>query len=241
VNLARLRIRAGDGTTAWTMLETLHQAVTDRTTVTIDGIDINTADLTNTHHDHQELRQWTWTVLLGTGSHALASAGRWDKARRRLEEHHGIGQRMLDGRQIAVISHTLAGRHTQASALLRGTVPGEPWENAVTSCLDLLCARADRIETSLQYRFKPEPGQAVFSARLDSASSTRSASTDPRRPPSPPNSCRMPTATGTPPETSSPTPAAASSPPTTKPVASCKPSASAASIVDPSPPWTWPN
>ncbi|BCY07291.1 hypothetical protein [Actinoplanes sp. L3-i22] len=167
VNLARLRIRAADGTTAWTILETLHQAVTDRTTVTIDGITITTADLTPTGDAHQELRQWVWTVLLGTGAHALASADRWDEARQRLEHHHGIGQRMLDGRQIAVISHILAGRTNRADHLLRTTVPGEPWENAVTGCLNLLCPHTDRADTSqLHRRLEPEPGQLVFWTRL---------------------------------------------------------------------------
>lgn len=167
VNIARLRIRADDGTTAWNILESLYRAVTDRTAVTIDGITINTADLTPTGDAHQELRQWVWTVLLGTGAHALASADRWDEARQRLEHHHGIGQRMFDGRQIAVISHTLAGRHTKADQLLRTTTPGEPWENAVTRCLTLLCTHTGRADTSQFHRgLEPEQGQLVFWTRL---------------------------------------------------------------------------
>ena len=167
VNLARLRIRANDGATAWTMLETLYDAVTDRTTVTIDDITIATADLTPTHQSHHELRQWAWKVLLGTGAHALASANRWDEARDRLTRHRGIGKRMLDGRQIAVISHALAGGADQAHAMLRDTTPGQPWENAVTNCLTLLCTPTRHNNAgSLYHKHDPEPGLAVFSTRL---------------------------------------------------------------------------
>ncbi|WP_345530601.1 hypothetical protein, partial [Actinoplanes utahensis] len=169
VNIARLRIRAGDGTTAWTILETLHQAVTDQATVTTDGITIDTAALTATATEHAELRQWTWTVLLGTGAHALATANRWDDARQRLEHHHGIGHRMLDGRQIAVISHALAGRHHDAAELLRTTTPGEPWENAVTIVLNLLCTTTTGGHDASP--FPPghvrSPGMEVFWTRHD--------------------------------------------------------------------------
>ncbi len=167
VNLARLRIRAGDGPTAWTMLETLYQAITDRMTVTIDGITIATADLTTTRESHRKLREWAWKVLLGTGSHALASAHRWDEARERLTHHKGIGQRMLDGRQIAVISHTLAGRTAEAHALLNNTTAGAPWENAVTDCLRKLCTPTGDTTDALRHHAQPpEDGLAVFWTRL---------------------------------------------------------------------------
>nr|WP_221383155.1 hypothetical protein [Actinoplanes polyasparticus] len=167
VNLARLRIRAGDGPTAWKMLEALHQAVTDRATVTVDGLSITAADLTATPESHRELREWSWKVLLGTGSHALASAKRWDEACERLAHHRGIGKRMFDGRQIAVISHSLAGRTAEAQAMLRDTIAGAPWENAVTSCLSMLCIPTDNADTDTLYHQQP-PGEglAVFWTRL---------------------------------------------------------------------------
>ncbi|MEU4594494.1 hypothetical protein [Micromonospora aurantiaca (nom. illeg.)] len=46
VNLARLHIRAGDGPTAWTLLENLYQAIATRTDTVIDGILIQAANLT---------------------------------------------------------------------------------------------------------------------------------------------------------------------------------------------------
>ncbi|BEL10779.1 hypothetical protein Q0Z83_089700 [Actinoplanes sichuanensis] len=167
VNLARLRIRVGDGTTAWEMLEALYQAITNRATITIDGLIIATADLTHTGESHRELRQWAWKVLLGTGAHALASAHRWDEAGERLTHHRGIGQRMLDGRQIAVIAHTLAGRTTEATTLLHDTTPGQPWENAVTDCLYLLCTAIDHNAAyTTYYQQPPGEGLAVFWTRL---------------------------------------------------------------------------
>lgn len=165
VNLARLRIRASDGTTAWTMLETLHQAVTDHTTITIDDITIATSDLAPTPKQHRELRRWTWTVLIGTGAHALASANHWDEARQRLEQHHGIGKRMLDGRQVAVISHALAGRHDNARRLLDTTAPGEAWEEAVTDCLTRLCD-TDRRTAQKAFPREPDPSQLLYWTRL---------------------------------------------------------------------------
>lgn len=142
VNLARLSTRAGDGAAAWTLLEHLYQAIDTRQPATIDGIDIPVTALTADPDIHRRLRRWAWATLLASGSRALAVAGRWDDARIRLEHHHGIGNRMLDGRQIAVIAHATTGRHTTAQQLLRTTEPGDPWENAVTACLQRLCAPA---------------------------------------------------------------------------------------------------
>ncbi|MFI7077571.1 hypothetical protein ACIBO1_09780 [Micromonospora sp. NPDC049903] len=137
VNLARLHIRAGNGPAAWTLLEELFQAIDIRTDTTIDGITVPAARLTNTPTAHSATRRWLWTVLLGTGAHALATAGRWDEASRRLSQYKGIGTRMLDGRQVKVIAHAMAGRHQQARAMLSATQPSEPWEDAVTTCLSL--------------------------------------------------------------------------------------------------------
>lgn len=59
-----------------------------------------------------------------------------------------------------------------ALALLRDTEPGEPWENAVTGCLTLLCSsgsgNADLDELLNRYHVidTPAPGVAVFHTRL---------------------------------------------------------------------------
>lgn len=173
VNLARLRIRAGDGPAAWDLLETLFQAIDTRTDTVIDGLTIPAGRLTDTPGTHTKTRTWLWTVLLGTGAHALATAGRWDEASHRLTQYNGIGARMLDGRQITVIAHATAGRHRQARAILDATQPGEPWENAVTACLLLLmpCSEPgdDQASTALTayHALGPaKPGLTVFHTRL---------------------------------------------------------------------------
>ncbi|MEV5695553.1 hypothetical protein [Micromonospora globbae] len=173
VNLARLQIRAGDGPAAWTLLETLFHAIDTRTDTVIDGLIVPAARLTEAPGAHAKTRTWLWTVLLGTGAHALATAGRWDEASHRLTGYNGVGARMLDGRQITVIAHATAGRHRQARAVLNATQPGEPWENAVTACLLLLTAGPDpgdeqAREALTAYRalLPAKPGLTVFHTRL---------------------------------------------------------------------------
>ncbi|WP_182884450.1 hypothetical protein [Microbispora sp. H10885] len=139
VNLVRLRIRAGDGTGAFEMLNSLYEAVTTSTDTVIDGLHVPVSELTATADDHRELRRWLWTVHLADGTRALTAAGRWQEALYHLRHHNGIGQRMLDGRQVAVIAHTIAGDLVTARELLEATQPGEPWEDAVTTCLAALC------------------------------------------------------------------------------------------------------
>ncbi|TDC37666.1 hypothetical protein E1211_09735 [Micromonospora sp. 15K316] len=173
VNLARLHIRAGDGPTAWSLLETLFQAINTRTDIMIDGLTIPVARLTDTPGAHTKTRTWLWTVLLGAGAHALAIAGRWDEASHRLTQYNGIGARMLDGRQITIIAHATAGRHRQARAMFDATQPGEPWENGVTACLRLLTAGPDFMEeqagralTAYWALGPAKPGLTVFHTRL---------------------------------------------------------------------------
>lgn len=173
VNLARLHIRAGHGRAAWDLLETLFHAIDTRTDTVIDGLTVPAARLTDAPGAHAKTRTWLWTVLLGTGAHALASAGRWDEASHRLTQYKGVGTRMLDGRQITVIAHAAAGRHRQARALLEATHPGEPWENAVTACLLLLMpgsdTRGDHANTAVTayHAHGPaKPGLTVFHTRL---------------------------------------------------------------------------
>lgn len=62
----------------------------------------------------------------------------------------------------------------RAAALLEGTVPGETWEQAVTASLTALCHRAARQPAErhahgladIYAELEPEPGMAVFDARL---------------------------------------------------------------------------
>ncbi|MFF2657296.1 hypothetical protein ACFVUH_08010 [Kitasatospora sp. NPDC058032] len=168
-NLARLHIREGEGEQAFHLIDTLYTAVATRTAAVVDGIEIP-ADLTDCDQAHREVRRWLWAVMLATGARALASAGRWEEARDRLAGYKGIGRRMLDGRQVAVIARLVAHDTAGALDLLDHTVPGDPSENAVTTCLALLCTDHDRDRARLLARYRnldlAHPGVDVFTTRL---------------------------------------------------------------------------
>ncbi|MDH6110202.1 hypothetical protein P3T36_004866 [Kitasatospora sp. MAP12-15] len=138
VNLARLHIRDGRGDQGHRLLLALYEAVTKGSGAILDRITVP-ADLTATDADRQEVRQWLWRVIIADGTRALTSAGRWQDALTHLQQHHGVGKHMLDGRQVAVLDRATTGDHDGAQQLLTDTTPGEPWENAVTVCLSVLC------------------------------------------------------------------------------------------------------
>ncbi|WP_327652014.1 hypothetical protein [Micromonospora aurantiaca] len=170
VNLARLHIRDRDGDAALRLLTSLFEAVSSRTDVVIDGQALPASRLTRGEDDHREVRQWLWSVLIAEGARALAGAGRWGEAYEHLERHHGIGQRMLDGRQVAVIARLTTGDIASACAMVTETAPGEPWEDAVTACLAYLCDRSSQKNLTLAMdgylRLQPARPLAIFQARL---------------------------------------------------------------------------
>ena len=173
VNLARLQIRAGHADEGRQRLLDLYKAVEASTAARFEGV-IVPADLTATGEDRQEVRTWLWRVLLADGTRTLTTEGRWAEALAQIEAHHGIGKRMLDGRQVAVLAALVAGDTAWAAVLLADTTPGDPWEQAVTACLTVLCRRdagqpidghlAD-LTTAYSER-KTEPGMTVFDTRL---------------------------------------------------------------------------
>ncbi|MGQ4516759.1 hypothetical protein [Streptomyces sp. DW26H14] len=113
-------------------------------------------------------------MLLADGTRALTTAGRWAEALTHVEKHHGIGQRMLDGRQVAVLAALSVGDAPAAEDLLSSTQPGEPWEDLVTSNLTVLSRRANGrpVHRHLQdlvsaYLARIDvPGMTVFNTRL---------------------------------------------------------------------------
>ncbi|WP_155059335.1 hypothetical protein [Streptomyces blattellae] len=173
VNLARLQIRAGHADEGRQRLLDLYKAVEAGTAARFEGVTVP-ADLTATGEDRQEVRSWLWRVLLADGTRTLTTEGRWAEALAHIEAHHGIGKRMLDGRQVAVLAALAAGDTAWAVVLLADTMPGDPWEQAVTACLTVLCRRdagqpidghlADLVTAYLGR--KTEPGMTVFDTRL---------------------------------------------------------------------------
>jgi hypothetical protein len=174
VNLARLLIRTGDGDNAHQLLTTIHHAVRSRSDATIAGRPVSFRNLTQPGEEHRTLCQWLWTVLLADGTRALAGAGRWRESLAHAEQYNGIGDRLLDGRQVAVLAHLHTGDPTTALSLVGECVPTEAWEQAVKACLTAYCLThtdqpAAPAVTALVDRYLPlptDPGLVLFHARL---------------------------------------------------------------------------
>ncbi|MDQ0578294.1 cytochrome c551/c552 [Streptomyces rishiriensis] len=153
-------------------LLTLYKAISDGTDAQVEGIRIP-ARLTTSDSDRHEVRAWLWRVILADGTRTLTTAGRWDDALAHIEQHNGIGQRMLDGRQVAVVA-ALGHDPADAASLVAQTTPGEPWENAVTSYLAVMCHQlthhpvgpllSELVDNYVQRQ--PDPGTTVFDTRL---------------------------------------------------------------------------
>ncbi|CAL9312700.1 hypothetical protein [Streptomyces sp. SudanB182_2057] len=173
VNLARLQIRAGRAGDGRQRLLALYEAVSEGTAARFEDVAVS-AELTASPEDRHEVRAWLWRVLLADGTRTLTTEGRWREALAHIEEHRGVGKRMLDGRQVAVLAALTTGDTVRAADLLADTVPGEPWEQAVTACLTALCRRDARqlSDTSAQdlastFRdWQAELGMTVFDIRL---------------------------------------------------------------------------
>ncbi|MFJ4686208.1 hypothetical protein [Streptomyces sp. NPDC088789] len=173
VNLARLQIRSGHPDEGRQRLLDLYAAVETGATARFDGVEVP-ADLATTDADRQEVRAWLWRVLLADGTRTLTTAGRWAEALKHIKSHRGVGNRMLDGRQVAVLSALISGDTASAAGLLHDTVLCDPWEETVTACLTVLRRREAQqpfdghlLELTSDYLHRQaEPGMTVFDIRL---------------------------------------------------------------------------
>lgn len=174
VNLARLLIRTRDANRAHHLLNALFNALSTHGDAVIDGRPLSFRHLTNTEEDHRTLCQWLWTVLLADGTRALTSAGRWQEALAYVQQRKGIGCRLLDGRQVAVLAQLHAGNPITALKTISQSNTTEPWERAVAACLTALCtARSEQranavVTTMIDYYLSlpPSPEVVLFQVRL---------------------------------------------------------------------------
>ena len=168
VNLARLRIRGGEADAGRQILQSLYDAARSSSgQPVIDGRAVSLPALTAPARE--ALTQWLWAVLLTDSLRALCKAGRWTDALRQAQQHDGIGQRLLDGRQVAVLAHASAGKQEEARKVLRETSASEPWEHVVHLCLRALTGEgyteSDTSMTSAYLAFS-DPGHPWFTACL---------------------------------------------------------------------------
>ncbi|MFB6940783.1 hypothetical protein ACFWGL_08170 [Streptomyces sp. NPDC060286] len=174
VNLARLRIRDGDGNSAYHLLDSMNRAVKSKTDAVIDGRVMPFARLTQSASDHQQVCQWLWTVLLADGTRALVASGQWDLALAHAEQHRGVGKRLFDGRQVEVLVHCLGGQPSGALEFLNESTLVEDWEHSVAACLTVLCHTAadenpvGAVETMVKHYLAlgTNPELAVFRIRV---------------------------------------------------------------------------
>ena len=174
LNLARLQIRADQGTNAVHLLEAMYQAVTRRCDLLIGEHILPVASIVGEQHDRRQLREWAWLQLIGDGVRALALAGRWADAAAHARAYNGIGVHLMEGRQAAVIARCVKGDLTQGRALLAQSTPTQPWEHEVAACLHMLSTEPldpllEHHLTTAITRFTaraPMTGYASYRARL---------------------------------------------------------------------------
>ncbi|MGJ5751521.1 hypothetical protein FB563_4137 [Streptomyces puniciscabiei] len=175
VNLSRLLTRDGQGEAAYDLLVRLNHAARQREKTEIDGRTVDLSTLTGTDEDHRTVCQELWVTLLVDGARALARIGRWTEAAEAMAQHRGIGNRLLDGRQIKIMALMEQGLDQQARDLIDTTQPTEPWERAIALLLHAHCrptntpvAEADLDRTLHEATLilaRPEPSTAAFQTR----------------------------------------------------------------------------
>lgn len=174
VNLGRLAIRTGNPARAYAMLGSLFEAADRGGPANVLGRSCSVGELVATPGDRAELRRFLWAVLLADGTRALCAAGRWQDAVAHLHRYNGIGARLLDGRQVAVLAALHLHDPDTAASLLATTDCSQAWERAVVACLntatDLVAGRdavgAITTMSNAVQHLPPTPGGAVFTARL---------------------------------------------------------------------------
>ncbi|CAM5273799.1 hypothetical protein BOQ63_000690 (plasmid) [Streptomyces viridifaciens] len=176
VNIARLMIREGDGEGAYDVLQRLYRAAQQRGAAEIRGHTVDLAGLSATPGDHRKVCEELWVAVLTDGARALARIGRWSEAAQAMTAHRGVGNRLLDGRQIVIMSLMERGLDQQARDMIEVTSSTEPWEDSVAALLLAYCRPAasplpknelDRaLREALALTSPPDPATAAFQARV---------------------------------------------------------------------------
>ncbi|WP_329137716.1 hypothetical protein OG552_28455 [Streptomyces sp. NBC_01476] len=176
INISRLLTRQGDGDAAYDVLTRLYRAAQKRDTAEIHGNTVDLSLLTDTEAGHRKICEELWITVLVDGARALARIGRWTEAADAMTAHRGIGNRLLDGRQIKIMSLMERGLDQEARATINSTAPTEPWENTVAALLRVCCRPPDsttpqqELDLVLQQAHAlvslPDPTTAAFQTRV---------------------------------------------------------------------------
>lgn len=137
VNLGRLHIRDNTPQTAYDIFRNAYDSLTNTTAAVIENRTLELHALP-APTARQDIRRFLWTVLLADGSRALIRLGRWNEAVHHLREHKGIGQRLFDGRQTAILAHIADNNFAAAADMIDTSDTPQPWEQAVSALLDTL-------------------------------------------------------------------------------------------------------
>lgn len=172
LNIPRQLIREGEGATAYQILGRLYQAARERRDIEIGGHRVSLSGLTRGPGDWQDVCTRLWAALLADGARALVAEGRWQEAAEHVTAYRGVGTRLLDGRQVMIVSLAELSEHDRAAALVGSSVTTEPWEQAVASVLRVHCCRAagrdirqsagPMLAHALRLVAHPDPATAVF-------------------------------------------------------------------------------
>lgn len=172
INIGRLLSLAGN-LAAHQHFTGLLEAVAGRTGIAIGGHTVSYASLTR-DDDHREIVRWLWAAVLADGTRALARAGRWAEALEYSRSCSGIGDRLLDGRQVLILARGTERDHEAALAVLAASSTPSAWEQAVAACLQaLVLALAGQLTPAAATTMAQACGQpdiarehAVFRVRL---------------------------------------------------------------------------
>jgi hypothetical protein len=176
INISRLLTREGDGEAAYDVLVRLYRAAQKRDTAEIRGNTVDLSMLIDTDAGHRKVCEELWVTVLVDGARALARIGRWTEAAEAMTAHRGIGNRLLDGRQIQIMALMERGLNQEARATIDSTAPTEPWENTIAALLRVYCRPAasptpqPELDLALQevaaLIAPPDPTTAAFQTRV---------------------------------------------------------------------------
>lgn len=146
LNLARQHIRDGEPDAAYVMLQSLYHAAQEHADVTIGDHRVSMSAITRSPDSQRAVYTRLWTAFIADGTRALTQAGRWRDAAEHATLQRGVGTRLLDGRQAAIIALLHEGNTAEATRLVEDSAAEQKWERAVKHLILAACPLTDWTE-----------------------------------------------------------------------------------------------